>query len=316
MPAWNAQAYLSESVASILGQTLRDLELIVVDDGSDDSTPELLAGWAARDPRLRVIRHPERRGVVAAANRSLEAAGGKYVARMDADDVALPERLARQVAYLDAHPEIFLVGSDAILIDAAGRVLGRRRVASRPERIAEVLPQRNCIIHPTALFRREPRFEYREKMHYVEDYDLCLRLLTRGERLANLPVPLLRYRRHAESLSLRGRVHQVLFGDLAREFYRQRRREGRDAYDAFDPATILAVDPRTSTDERVLRIEIERAFALNALPETRAGLRRYFRVHGLARRPRLLPYYAATFLPPPLLARIKRLLRGRLGGLA
>jgi hypothetical protein len=196
-----------------------------------------------------------------------------------------------------------------VLIDERGREFDRLRREPSTERLAALLPRRNLITHPTIVFRRDATLRYREKMMFVEDYDLYLRLLSRGARLANLPVVLLRYRRHAGSVSLRHAVHQRLFWEKAQEFHRQRRRDGRDAYDAFDPRTILAIDPAESTDERVLRTEVIIAFVLNALPETRAHLRRYFRHHGIARRPVFLAYYAAACLPPGLLRGIKRLLK-------
>jgi glycosyltransferase involved in cell wall biosynthesis len=307
LPVYDSETWLEESIASVLGQSLRDLELILIDDGSTDGSPRIIEGWARCDGRVRVERHSTNLGLIPALNHGLEAAHGRFVARMDADDVCHPDRLAREVEFLEAHPEIFLVGTDTVLIDARGREFDRTWRETAPDRLATLLPRRNEITHPTILFRRDPALRYREKMLFTEDYDLYLRLLTRGERLANLPLPLLRYRRHAESISLHRAVHQQIFGEQARRFYHQRRRDGRDEYDAFDPRAILAIDPAASTDEMVLRTEAIAAFALNALPETRAHLRRYFRHHGIARRPLLLGYYAAACLPAGLVPGIKRL---------
>jgi glycosyltransferase involved in cell wall biosynthesis len=309
LPVYDSAAWLDESIASVLGQTLRDLELILIDDGSRDASPRIMADRALCDRRVRIERHETNLGLITALNHGLEAARGRYVARMDADDVCLPARLERQVEFLETHPGIFLVGSEIVLMDERGREIDRLRREPSPERLALLLPQRNEISHSTIVFRRDPTLRYREKMMLVEDYDLYLRLLSRGERLANLPLPLLRYRRHAQSVSLRHAVHQRLFGEQAREFHRQRGRDGRDAYDAFDPRTILAINPADSNDEHVLRTEVVAAFALNALPETRAHLRRYFRHHGIARRPVFLAYYAAACLPAGLLPGIKRLLK-------
>ena len=306
MTVYNAQAYLTDSILSVLDQTLSDLELILVDDGSDDASPRLMADFAARDPRVILLRQPTNTGIVPAANRGLAAATGEYVARMDADDICRPDRLAHQVAFLDAHAGIFLVGSDAVLIDRAGRELARLRRETRPERLALLLPRQNRILHPTVLFRNDGSCSYREKMRFVEDYDFYLRLLSRGEQLANLPRVLLKYRRHAQSVSLRNRVHQVLFAEQAREFYRQRLRLGRDEYDRFDPQTILGMNPEDSTEEHVLYTQVVAAFSLNALPETRRYLRRYFRHHGVLRRLAFPLYYAAAGLPPGLLPGLKR----------
>lgn len=313
MPVYNSQKYLTESVASVLGQTWTDFELVLIDDGSDDDSPRLLADFASRDPRVVLLRHPRNLGQIPALNHGLGTAAGRYIARMDADDVCHPERLARQVAFLDAHPDVFLVGTDAIVIDAEGRTLGRLRCEPDPDRLARRLPYRNLLIHPTIMFRNDGRTRFREKMYFTEDCDLYLRLLSRGERLASLPQPLLRYRRHAASLSLKHLEHQMLFAAQAREFHQQRLRQGYDAYDAFDPQAILARDPDEATDERVLRHQVIAAFSVNALPETRKALRRYFRYHGVLRRPILLLYLVATGLPPGLLARGKRWVKTLIG---
>jgi glycosyltransferase involved in cell wall biosynthesis len=309
LPVYDSETWLAESIASVLGQSLRDLELILVDDGSTDASPRIIEGWARCDARVRVERHSTNLGLIPALNHGLEAARGRFVARMDADDVCRPDRLARQVEFLETHPVIVPVGADAVLIDARGREFDRTWRETEPDRIAALLPRRNEITHSTIVFRRDPTLRYREKMLFTEDYDLYLRLLSRGARLANLPLPLLRYRRHAGSVSLRHAVHQRLFCEQAREFHRQRQRDGRDAYDAFDPRTILALDPAASTDELVLRTQAIAAFALDAYPETRAHLRRYFRHQGIARRPLLLAYYAAASLPAGLVPGIKRLLK-------
>src|SRR5690606_19575412 len=110
MPCRDAAAWLPEAIASLEAQTFADYEVVVVDDGSSDATPELLTAWARRDGRVRVLRPPVR-GLVAALNAGLEAARGELVARMDADDVAEATRLEKQVAFLDAHPDIAACGT-------------------------------------------------------------------------------------------------------------------------------------------------------------------------------------------------------------
>src|SRR5437899_1262740 len=110
MPARDAAGTLAEALASIESQTCEDWELIVVDDGSRDDTPAILGAWAARDGRLRVLREGESLGIVAALNRALAEARGEIIARMDADDVALPERLARQRERLAAGDGVAAVG--------------------------------------------------------------------------------------------------------------------------------------------------------------------------------------------------------------
>jgi glycosyltransferase involved in cell wall biosynthesis len=195
MPVRNGGRFLGEAVDSILGQTLTALELIVIDDGSDDGTASVLAGIG--DARVRVLRQ-ERLGLVTALNRGLVAARAPYVARMDADDVAMPDRLVRQVAVLEAEPAIAAVGSACRVIGSDG---GPRRTMRPPltsDGIHAALSERNCMIHPSVTMRRAAVLDcgsYRMAFARAEDFDLWLRLRER-HRLVNLPDALLDYREH------------------------------------------------------------------------------------------------------------------------
>jgi glycosyltransferase involved in cell wall biosynthesis len=177
---------VGEAVASVLGQTAGDLELIVVDDGSADATPDLLA--AVRDGRLRVVRQ-ERTGLTRALNRALGLARAPLVARLDADDVALPERLAYQRAFLERAPDVGLLGTAARELDAAGRFL---RVVLPPvddTALRRALIRANPFVHSSVMARRallERAGGYDETLPVAQDYDLWMRL-ARLTRLANLP---------------------------------------------------------------------------------------------------------------------------------
>src|SRR5262245_54949141 len=124
MPVRDGAAWLSESVASIQAQDFPSFELLIIDDGSTDATPALLAAFAAADPRIRVFHQPAQ-GTVAALNAAIAEARAPYLARLDADDRARANRLGRQVAFMEAHPEIGLVGTWAEVIDGAGNAIGR-----------------------------------------------------------------------------------------------------------------------------------------------------------------------------------------------
>jgi len=123
MGCYNSEKSVGEAVDSILAQTFRDFEFIVVDDGSTDRTPEILAAYT--DPRLVRVMLPSNQGLAIALNRGLAVAQGEYVARMDADDVSVPERLAKQVAHMDAHPEIGVLGGFVQRLDELGRTKGK-----------------------------------------------------------------------------------------------------------------------------------------------------------------------------------------------
>lgn len=193
MSVYNGERWLGEAVESVLGQTLADLELLVIDDGSTDSTAEILVGY--RDPRLRVVRQP-RAGLTASLNRGVRLTTAPLLARLDADDVALPERLARQVAYLDAHPEVGLLGTGAEDVDLAGSVLRVYRPPEEHAAIRRALIRHNPFVHSSVMMRRaalEGAELYDEHLEVAQDYDLWIRM-SRVTRLANLPDPLVRRR--------------------------------------------------------------------------------------------------------------------------
>jgi glycosyltransferase involved in cell wall biosynthesis len=204
-PTWNAERHLELAVESILAQTLGDLELVAVDDGSEDGTLSYLRTVAARDPRVRLLERPHR-GLVPTLNDGLAACRARYVARMDDDDVARPERLARQVAHLDAHPECVALGTRVLMIDPEGLPVRFWPDVFDHEAIeAELLEARGgAIVHPAAMLRAEAVAAvggYRVRPH-AEDLDLFLRLAEAGQ-LENLPDTLLEYRLHEGSVGYR-----------------------------------------------------------------------------------------------------------------
>ncbi len=202
MAVFNGAPFLRPAIDSILAQTFRTLEFIIVDDGSVDDTPAILASY--EDPRLIIIRNDQNRGLAASLNRGLDVARGEFVARMDADDVAMTERLKRQVIFLDSHPDVGIVGSASRLIDAAGREHRRDDMPLSDLAIRWRLLTGNPFQHPTVMVRRaildRHRLRYDETCEAAQDYDLWTRLLdhTRG---ANLPEPLVARRVHGAAVS-------------------------------------------------------------------------------------------------------------------
>jgi len=206
MPALNAARYVAKAVESILAQTYTDFEFLIVDDGSIDDTPKILRRYAEYDRRIHIISRP-RTGVVRALNELIALARGDLIARMDADDIALPTRFERQVAYLKDHPECVLVGSRVFIIDPEGdelTILGR--ALSHEEIVDDLLAHRGQMVyHSAVMFRRHVVMDmggYDDRMVEAEDLDLFLRLAEVG-RIINLPDPLLKYREH---LKKTGRV--------------------------------------------------------------------------------------------------------------
>jgi glycosyltransferase involved in cell wall biosynthesis len=196
MPVHNGERFLQEAIDSILGQTAVDLELIVVDDGSTDGTPAILAQAPIRDPRVRVCRLDRNQGIAGALNEGCRLARGAFIARMDADDVSLPTRLETQLRYLRLHPDVAVVGSWVRRIDQHGSLGAVQRYPSEPPLVAWSMMFFNSIAHPTVVMRREALHMdavYKAEYPPAEDYAFFAGL-SRTHRLANVPEVLLHYR--------------------------------------------------------------------------------------------------------------------------
>src|SRR3954447_17567239 len=204
MPVYNCEAYLAEAVRSVLSQTLRDFELLIVDDGSTDHSLPVLRDFAAKDARIRLTSRPNT-GITPALNEMIGLARGRYLARMDADDISMPERFAKQVEYLEAHPECVIVGSRVMLMDPYGSPVAETGHKLTHEEIEHQLLTESgwAMVHPSVMMRREAVERvggYDKRWRHCEDHDLFLRLTEVGEA-ANLPDVLLWYRRHYASIN-------------------------------------------------------------------------------------------------------------------
>jgi len=230
MPVRNGLPFLDEAVESVLAQTLVDWELVVIDDGSTDGSAEALDAHAARDRRLRVLHRPAA-GVAVALCQAVEAASTPLLARMDADDVSAPDRLERQVGWLEAHPEVDLLACRAGSIGGGSgtqRLFDWQNGLLTHEQMMDDLFVDAPFPHDAVVMRAEAYRRvggYRD-LPWPEDFDLWHRLARCGARFAKLPDVLLRVRDHPERVTrtrpegsqpamLRARVHHLLVGPLA-----------------------------------------------------------------------------------------------------
>ena len=201
MPVYNADRFVAQTVDSILAQTFRDFEFLVINDGSTDRSQAILEGYARRDDRVRLVSRPNT-GYVAALNEGLGIARGEFIARIDADDLADPRRLELQVARMRQEPQLVALGSNAYAMDEDGRLLGDYDVPLAHEDIeAAHLRGSSSIHHPAVMLRPDAVKQiggYRRELMPCEDFDLWLRLAEVG-RLANLPEKLLTKRLFAGS---------------------------------------------------------------------------------------------------------------------
>ena len=197
MPVYNAGPFLREALESVLVQSHSALELIAIDDASTDGSYELLQRYAERDARVRVFRQPHNQGIVAARNRAFAEASddARYYAILDSDDVALPDRLEQQVAFLEAHPEHALVGGQTLIIDERSQLIGIRRYPTDYGSICRAITRYNPIAQPAVMLRRSmlSAAPYDAGFPRCQDYELWLRLAAEHP-IANLDRPVLRYR--------------------------------------------------------------------------------------------------------------------------
>jgi glycosyltransferase involved in cell wall biosynthesis len=219
--------YLRDSVNSVLTQTFGNFEFVIVDDGSTDDTWSILSAYATRDARLVLLRNDNNIGYTRSLNRGLGAARGTLIARQDADDISMPERLARQVAFLEANPEVGLVASQIRVIDADGNPV-KQEMFTGPldnDGIQQQLLEHCCLCHGSVMFRRtclDAVGFYDEGLEPAEDYDLWLRI-AEVTRLAKLPDKLFCYRRHADSVSFKRPADQQLHqAGIFEKTYRRR----------------------------------------------------------------------------------------------
>lgn len=227
MPVYNAERYVGKAIESILLQTYRDFEFLIIDDGSTDRSLSILRKYEAQDGRIRLVSRPNT-GLVGALNEMVGEATGEFLARMDADDVALPRRLECQVSGMLADPGVVALGTRVLLIDPDELPICEMCSETHHEAIDEAHLAGSGMLqlcHPSVMMRREAVCRvglYRDKFACAEDVDLFLRLAEIG-RLANLPEVLLHYRMHGTSVGHARNEQQRLSVERAASEARVRR---------------------------------------------------------------------------------------------
>lgn len=275
MLVYNTRRFVEAAARSILNQSFGDFELIVIDDGSTDGSTAILRRLAEEDRRIRLVSR-KNCGITASRNEAVSLARGRFVAIMDSDDLAHPERLARQSAYLDAHPECVLVCSQMQLIDVGGRPIRKINLAATHEEIdAANLGHDAFFVGVSGMIRREALVRvggFREAFPLAEDRDLYLRLAEVG-RLASLAEPLYLYRQHVGSIC-RSRPEQ-LSECIERAVSEARSRRG-----------LAGAAPSTPKPyRRQTPAEVHRTWAWWALEAGNIGTARWHATQALARSP-------------------------------
>lgn len=308
MSVYNGKNFLNKSIKSILSQAFKNFEFIIIDDCSTDSSLNIIKKYAKKDKRIILIKNIKNLGLTISLNKGLKLSKGKYIARIDADDIALSERIEKQYNFLENNKDIFLVGSGAINIDGKGNILSTHKATPDPNKVAAKLPKENCLYHSSVMFRNYNSYYYREKFSYSQDYDLYLRILSDGKKIANIKEPLIKYRINSGAISWTKGAQQRLFAEKAKEFYFQRLKYGRDEYDNFDPNEILNIDVEKSNDKIVLESEIKISFKLNNFTRTRKFCLKYFKHYGYLNK--ILLYYLLSFTGKSFINLIRKVFFG------
>lgn len=217
MPVYNGETYLSQAIESVLTQTFTDFEFLIINDGSTDRSVEIIESHD--DPRIRLVHNETNLKLIATLNKGLELAMGKYIARMDADDMMWPQRLEKQTQYLDVNPHICVVGSWWETMSEDGKFLSYTRVPVSDYECAFMIfgKGENPVGHPCVIYRTEIIRQIGYKLEYrdAEDVDLWFRVISHGFRLANVPEILMSYRKHQHQVSLSSKFSQEKSHHLA-----------------------------------------------------------------------------------------------------
>ena len=277
LPVYNAELFLEVALESVLSQSHEDFELIAIDDGSTDSSLQILKRLSVNNKRVRVFSQ-NNQGLVNTLNRGICLANGDLVARMDADDICDPKRLECQVRFMSENPDVVCVGSQIQLIDPVGRDLMQMRMPLNHEDIDEA----NCscvtgIVHPTSLIRLsalELVGGYSGAYTHAEDIDLWLRLAEIG-RLANSPMSLLRYRQHLNSVGYKYGFEQKCAQWKA----------VKDAYQRRGKVFLIARPSMGGLQKKIPLESIEEKWAWWALKSGNLTTARYYAMRALAIAP-------------------------------
>ena len=221
-------------------------KFIIIDDCSTDNSSHILQEYAKKDSRIKIIKKEKNigiKGFIENLNLGISIAEGKYIARMDQDDVSLPERFQKQVDFLENNPEITLVGAQLNLINEQNKITGEAIAALQHRDIVKKITSQIQLFHPVIMFRKDQNIQYREKFLYCEDYDLYLNLITQGKKLANINEKLLHYRILESSISRKGdNFVKKLMVEKALYFYKLRNENGQDLYETFNNEEVLEIN--------------------------------------------------------------------------
>lgn len=286
--------WIDQSINSILNQTFRDFEFIIINDNfSDFKLKVYLEEKKKKYKKIVLLHNKTNLGLTKSLIKGVEVAKGRYIARMDADDISLPDRLRIQHEYMKNYSDCFLVFSGKKNIDKDGNTLKTFYPKVRPESIINKLIKKNIICHSSILFKNDNTISYREKFTYSQDYDFYLQAISNRKSICGIPQILVKYRIDANAISFSEKSKQMLFAEKAREFYYQRKLKGKDDYLLFNPENITSISILNTKNPRILRSEIKNNFLFSDFTMVRRICIRYFRLFGFFNS--ILLYFIFSF---------------------
>ena len=218
MSVYNGEEFLKDSILSVLDQTYKDFEFIVVNDGSSDSSSKILEDFQKNDSRIKIVNNNQNLGLTKSLNVGFIESKGEYIARLDAGDISLPERIEKQVNFLDTHKDIGLVGSWMYIINTKGEIIDNIKYPTEDKEIKKDLINYNPFVHSSIMFRKELASSinfYDEDYKYAQDYSFYFKLLP-YIKFANIPETLVQYRKSPKSITSTKNKLQMSFANKAR----------------------------------------------------------------------------------------------------
>jgi len=222
MPAYNTEQYISEAIESILNQTFKDFEFIIIDDASTDNTWGIIQKYAKNDNRIIPLKNKENLKLSKTLNKGIAVSKGKYIVRMDADDISFPDRLEKQVKLMEAKPEVGISGGAMVIMDVSGKVTEERTYHTTDEKIKEKIFRYSPFCHPAIIIRKSVLADSGLYNHYynpAEDYELYFRIGLQA-KFANLTDKLIKYRVVSDSMTNKGlRAMEFKTIEARKKFY-------------------------------------------------------------------------------------------------
>lgn len=306
MTVYNGGEYLSESIKSILNQTLNDFEFIIINDGSNDSTKEIIKSF--KDSRIKYVENLENLGIVDSANIGINLSIGKYIARMDSDDISSMNRLEIQYNFLEENTHIFLVASSFSYVKETGEVMSNYIKELNSEDVKKMFPKENPIHQPTVMFRNEANIYYRKKAIYCEDRDLWFRLSQLDKKFYVLPDVLLQYRVHSSSVSNSKKRIQDRMIKVVNKWYYEREKIGVDSYDNFNVDEYIAKIQEVTgfyAETKAIKFLFKES---DNMIEVRTRIRMFWSDFGISSWPASFVYFLISYSPSILITIFRKII--------